>query len=224
MHKIMLILVVFACFMAVGCGSKTNVSYAPPTQAHQAENTMVYNSNINRVWDAAIKSIGEKFFVLDNIAKDSRIITLSFSVNDPSNYIDCGNVTVETSGMTNSGTWTYAGAQPNAKYFLGDPNTPHPQPVNRTARLEGKANIIFSEEGPNRTRVIVNVRYVMMTKFESQRWTQVGWGGFFTPTSSAHSVSFNTGQEGVASDGPGLRCVTRYTLEKSILEGIRGRL
>ena len=221
MRKLMLVFMTVVMYaVLVGCTSKTDFSYAP-VQAYESANTMVYNSNINKVWDAAIKSIGEKFFVLDNIQKDSKIITLSYSVSDPAAYIDCGQVTAETKGASNSGTYTYQGAQAEAVYYIGDPNIPHPQPVRRTARLEGKVNIIFVEEGKDKTKVTVNTRYVMSVKFESRRWVPAG---YFMPVSESRNVTFNTGQEGVGEGGSNLRCVTKYTLEKSILEGIKDKL
>lgn len=43
----------------------------------------------------------------------------------------------------------------------------------------------------------------------------------FLPITDTSTVSFNTGQEG---SGRTMRCVTKYSLEKSILEGIHSRL
>ena len=223
MRKVILALLALAvCAVLMGCASKTEFSSTQAT-AYPSENTMVYNSNVNKVWDAAIKSIGEKFFVLDNIQKDSKIITLSFGADNPDNYIDCGRVTVDTKGMSNSGTYSYAGAQAMATYYVADPGMPHPQPVTRTARLEGKANIVFAEEGKDKTRVTVNARYVLAVKFEGQRLVVGAWTSYLMPTSNSRAASFNTGQEGTLEGTP-LRCVTRYTLEKTILEGIKERL
>jgi hypothetical protein len=215
-----IILAVVACFVMIGCGAKTDYSYMPAIQYSQ-ENTMVYDSNINKVWDAAIKSIGEKFFVLDNIEKDSKIITLSYVIDNPENYIDCGKMTVETKGMSNSGTYTFAGAQALATYYVGGPDNPHPQIVKRTTRLEGKANIIFSEEGKDKTKVVINARYVLSSKIETQRFVPVGLSGYYMPVADSDIISFNTGQEGM---GQNLRCVTKYTLEKAILDGIKEKL
>jgi hypothetical protein len=59
MRKLMLILASVAAWAVVcGCAAKSDYSYSPAAQ-HTSQNTMVYSGNVNKVWDAAIKSIGE---------------------------------------------------------------------------------------------------------------------------------------------------------------------
>ena len=216
------LLMLVAVVTLSGCASKLDVSSSPPP-TYQPENTMTYDADLDRTWEAAIKSISEKFFVLDNIQKDSRILTLTFSAQNPNDYIDCGTVTYTLSGgASGNGPTTFPGAIANIPLSAPD-GTPHPKPGVRTARLEGKINIVLSPEGKNMTRATVNVRYVMSLKYEGQRYVHVGWNGMMMPYTTSSVMGFTTGQEGVSDSGI-LHCVTRYTLEKMILDGIKTKL
>ena len=181
MRKRLCILLSLLAFTATGCASQTSLSYLDPTP-QEAANTQIFGADINKVWDAAIKSIGEQFFVLDNIEKDSKIITLSFSVDNPEEYIDCGLLTYDNSGgMSGNGQTSFAGA---AKYatFLRSDGTPHPKLFERRTKLEGKVNIIFSTEGKNKTRAIINSHDIMSIAVSGHRFVPQGYSGSCYPS------------------------------------------
>lgn len=222
MRSLLLAIFILSNLMIVGCAAKTDVAYTQPKPQNE-KNTRVYNGNIERVWDATISAVGESFFVIDNIERDSKIITLSFSVQDPNEYIDCGTLTVTNSGgMSGKGATSIQGAQATATYLVSD-GSPHPKPALRTTALSGKANIILSKEGANSTKVKVMSRYVLLVNFESSRWVEVGFGGYSQPIQSSQTVSFSTGETGVGTKGQ-LQCTSRNTLEEAILDRIGNKL
>lgn len=201
-----------------GCMAQTNLMSTQPEQWNK-ENSMVYNAGINKVWDASIKTISEKFFVLDNISKESRIITLSFASDTPAEYVDCGQVTVTNSGGASGGsTYTFPGAQAYTEYKAAS-GGPHILPVMRRAKLNGKVNIVFSEEGENSTRIIVNTRYIVDVTKNAQEMTPYGPRNY---TARASTI-FNSGQDGTSEDGE-MTCAAKFTLEKKILDDIKEKL
>ena len=217
MRKFLLILCIVAMVGLSGCASKSTYDYSQPTVDTKKQNSRVFNKPLAMVWDAAIKSIGEDFFVLDNIEKDSKIITLSYSVDNPANYIDCGTVTVTTSGgASGNGAFTHGYADRFVSYNHGEGLYPHPSSIARKAALDGKANIIFTEEGPNQTRVTINARYILGVNFEVVRFDGM-------TSTRVSNITFNTGQEGIGATGEA-RCRTKFVLEQGILDGIGVRL
>ena len=222
MRRVVLIGIILSSLMFVGCASKTDISYTPP-QTNVEKNTRIFNGNIEKVWDATIKAVGESFFVIDNIERDSKIITLSFSVQNPNDFIDCGIINItNSSGMSGRGTTSIQGAQATATYLATD-GTPHPKPTLRTTTLSGKSNIILSREGSNSTNVKVVTRYALLVNHEGSKWIPVGFGGYSQPMQSSQSVAFNTGEIGTGSKGQ-LQCTSRYTLEDTLLDLIAKKL
>lgn len=207
-----------------GCAAKTTTDYVSPVPK-APENSRVYDAPVEKVWRAVVKSVSEKFFVLDHIEKDSHILSLSFSAQNPDEYIDCGTIThTNSGGMSGQETITFAGAAPYTRFLAATDGTPHPKMAERKTKLDGKMNIILAEEGKNKTRVTVNARYVMSMSFTSSAFVPSRWGGYFTPVRRTGSVSFNTGQIGTIDTGSRTECVTRYTLEKMVLDGIQSGL
>ena len=222
MKKLIVVLFLGSSLMLMGCAAKTDIQYSPPSQ-NEGKNSRVYSHNVEQVWDAAIKAVGEQFFVLDNIERDSKIITLSFSSQDPNSFVDCGKFTVTNSGgMSGKGVTSYYGAQSRAEFLVAD-DTPHPKPSSRTTSLSGKSNILVSSEGTTKTKVSVMTRYVLDVSFEGVRYIPVGFSGFNQSVRDSDVVSFNCGETGRSNKGSA-QCVSRFTLEKNILDAIEAKL
>lgn len=218
MKRMMLVGLILAFTVALnGCASRTLYNGIPPG-IYEKANSRTYNADINRVWAAAIASIGADFYVIDNISKESGIITLTFSVDEPADYIDCGIAEYSNDGQVQR----IQKAKKRSTFLFGTGGAA-PQMAKGSAQLEGKANIIFIENEKGKTTVTVNVKYIVTFTGSYSQWIQVGLNGFYQPVNWRGIVSFNTGQRGFAEDGL-TECVTMYTLEKKVLDRIAENL
>ena len=98
MKKMFFMLIALYGLCASACADKVNVDIAPP-QTYDFQDSKIYNYSYDRVWDAVVKAVGSSYFVLENIEKDSGILSLSFSSQQPKNYIDCGHIKEKNCGV-----------------------------------------------------------------------------------------------------------------------------
>lgn len=166
-----------------GCASSTQ-SYSAAT-SHVVENEKILNIPFSKAWDQYVAELTKSFFVINNIDKESRIINVSFSVNKPSEFIDCG-VTTRTAAHPSIGTqtFTYPTAD-DSTYLAGVDGTNELWNVQRNTNLEGRANIYMAPQG-NNTLLRVNARYVWSVDVTGQ--SNVG-----QVDHSSNTVSFSTG-------------------------------
>lgn len=211
-----LVLFTAVCLSLTMCALMTETRYDGPA-THVPDNSIVFSHSFETVWDATIASLTEKSFVLDTLSKDSRIITFSFSTLNPGEYLDCGQlIYINTGGIDGSGAKSIPGTAPQAE-LLVSAGLPRPVPARRTTRLEGKANIIFSKEEARKTQVTVLARYVMAVRTETTAPGKM-------PYQKQGSVILTTGQEGQHDGDEMTKCVSRYSLEKAVLDGIAEKL
>ena len=206
------------CFVfLVGCASKMTSDIIPP-QERQFEDSRVYNSGYEAVWKAVVQSIGSSFFVLENIQKESGIMSLSFSASAPGDYIDCGSVHEYGNIGPNKLDYTFISTSPRVTRKVVSPNG-IPGDVVRTCTLNGKANILVQAIGAKQTRVTVKARYVFSLT------NLVALYGAPYPMKVDNSMTF-TGKE--VGEFPGVErsilCKSKGVLEASILDGISREL
>jgi hypothetical protein len=142
------------CF-ASGCATSTN--YSPPGRV-AVTNSIKVDRPFDNVWDQLVRELSSDFFVINNIDKNSRIINISFNSNRPSDYVDCGSTTRTAGNIFIDGVTQYNTAD-SVSYRTNNP-LGQILNVNRTTRLDGRANIYVAPEGPG-TSVIVNTKYVL---------------------------------------------------------------
>ena len=66
--------------------------YVPPNiDDSNFKNSVITNKNFHETWTSVIDFIDDSFFKIQNLEKDSGLITLSFGSNEPENFIDCGD-------------------------------------------------------------------------------------------------------------------------------------
>lgn len=123
-----------------GCAGK--VDYTPPVGAYgQDNNSAVVQMPKDVVWKNLVSEIGKKFFVINNIDKDSGLINISYS-GDPENYIDCGTVSSYVKNLAGERTHVFPGARARQQY---ETMTDTLYKINREMSLEGRMNIIVSD-------------------------------------------------------------------------------
>ena len=108
----------------------------------------------NRAWDRFVRKLGQNFFVVNNISKESRFISISVGHNQAERFIDCGTLTQKV----NSKDWTFNPAD-NADFnesgFRTGTVVEH-----RVSGRAGRMNIVVAPKGPN-TVFEVNTSYTL---------------------------------------------------------------
>ena len=66
--------------------------YIPPNiDDTNFKNSVIINKSFDETWTSVIDFVNDSFFKIENLEKDSGLITLSFGSNEPENFIDCGD-------------------------------------------------------------------------------------------------------------------------------------
>ena len=232
MRKTKLIVVTSLYLFLVGCAGKTatnSIDYVEPI-AINVDNQVVVSSNYDQTWSDLVAEMSKSFYVINNIDKESRLINISFSINNNiSDFIDCGisnrsfvlgdmneNTTYETADKSVFFTAsTVNSAPPNTTYFK----------VFRSPSLEGRANVYVAPKG-DQTVVSVNTRYIWNVEISSEEYMYMPLYNSYNlvrskrrdTTNSYEPNSFNTNSVGV---GGATTCVATGKFEKEILDIIR---
>lgn len=201
--------------MGAGCAGKMTTTLTPP-ENHAVVDSRIFNKPYDTVWKAVVQSIGSSFFVLDNIEKDSGILTLSFSTQDAGDYIDCGFVHKSGTVQMEKQNFTYPGTANNYAYRdVWDNGVP--VQILRKCSLSGKANILVQRLGANETKVSVKTRYI----FSLANTVQPN-GGF--PQNFDVTMQFTGSEVGTFDARDSIQCRAKGTLEKLILDDIAKQL
>ncbi len=78
--------------LVLGACATSGASYRQPA-TYNIETERMLDTPFADVWDMYVAKLSESFFVINNISKDSRLINVSFSVDRPSEFVDCGHAT-----------------------------------------------------------------------------------------------------------------------------------
>ena len=123
--------------------------YVPPNiDDTNFKNSVITNKNFHETWTSVIDFIDDSFFKIQNLEKDSGLITLSFGSNEPENFIDCGDFeyTLFFTGEKFKGSYI-----DYAKSGL-------------LAVLEAKMNINIQKIDNESTKVSINTNYKFSTQ------------------------------------------------------------
>jgi hypothetical protein len=191
------------CF-ASGCATSTN--YVPPGRV-AVTNAIKVDRPFDNVWDQLVRELSSDFFVINNIDKNSRIINISFTSNQPSDYVDCGRTSQTSSGIFTGGVTQYNTAD-SVTYYTND-RIGQAYTVRRTTKLDGRTNIYVAPEGQS-TNVAVNTKYVLgmntvITAYDGRQVNQASKAIDFSTKSPANPTSSEAG------------CATKGVIEGKIL-------
>lgn len=143
--------------LVLGACATSGASYRQPG-TYNVETERMLDTPFADVWDMYVAKLSESFFVINNISKDSRLINVSFSVDRPSEFVDCGHATRTSSHpATGKQTFSYETAD-DAVFNVGIRGTNVLWTLRRNTNLEGRVNIYMAPNG-NQTQLRVNVRY-----------------------------------------------------------------
>jgi len=206
------IAVAILCLTA--CAGK--VTYQDPLNRGKNQYFVIIDKARDTVWNSSIPELGKKIFVINTIDKSSGLINLSYSGN-PEDFIDCGRIISEVSNLAGDRTYSFAASNAYQNYEVMQPSGLYF--VQRKIALEGRVNLVYEEQGPAKTKVTANTRYVVKRNIQIQK---AGANTF--PQTIDDSISFNTG--GGASfpadrSGRFSSCVPTGSLETEILSMIK---
>ena len=129
---------------------KENVGkYVPPNiDDSNFKNSIVTEKNFDETWTSLIDFVSDSFFKIENLEKDSGLLTLSFGSNDAANFIDCGDFeyTLFFTGEEFKGSYI-----DYAKSGL-------------LAVLEAKMNINIQKIDNESTKISINTNYTYSTQ------------------------------------------------------------
>jgi hypothetical protein len=193
----------------IGCVNH-RTTYTQPKKDYVIDNSIVVKQPKEEVWKKLIAGLSGRFFVINNMDKESGFVNLSYS-GDPSKYVDCGELYYFFENARGPREYRFAGSSPTASYETMVNGMLCR--VDRSMSLEGRINIIVQPDGDT-TRVSVNVRYVLTKK--SQFLPVMG----YPPPLSVETIQFDSKGSQVAYQA-GTTCGPTGLLESEILSILR---
>src|SRR5690349_12455540 len=83
--------IVLACLLSACATPGTSTfKYTEPAPNAAINNEKIVSKPFSDTWDILVRELAKSFFVINNIDKASRIINLSFSTQQPKEYVNCG--------------------------------------------------------------------------------------------------------------------------------------
>ena len=123
--------------------------YVPPNiDDTNFKNSTISNKNFDETWNSVIDFVNDSFFKIENLEKDSGLLTLSFGAKEAEKFIDCGDFeyTLFFTGEEFKGSYI-----DYAKSGL-------------LAVLEAKMNINIEKIDNESTKISINTNYTYSTQ------------------------------------------------------------
>jgi len=215
LFRISLLSILVAIVSLVGCARlDVAANYVEPRPQAEAA-TLRVDRPFDRVWNDLVRRISQSFFDVEQVSKDSRLISLSVSDAEVGGLVDCGRLTYQV----NDETWDFAAAEDSrlfrSSYFE------EIDLVHETSERIGRMNIFVApEEGGTRIEVNAIFELGMKQQGESVRNNLMGrrndwkkWGPY--------SAKFRMTTTRPDEQGFGLRtvrCQSSRKWESEILE------
>ncbi len=222
------------CVLLSACGTaaSSSLSVIAPRES-SVENEITVNRAFDDAWGDLVAGVSQGFFVIDNIEKDSRLLSVSFASDQPESYVDCGR-SERTDGRGDElRSYSYLVAE-SSEYALvqevdGYPGYSVTYSIRRETNLDGRASIDVARSTDGTTGVAVNVRYnlgVNVTAFYEVRDELGVVVDFGDAPSEGTTHSFRTNQPnqanwGTVDDPSMISCRSTGRLENEILAFVR---
>jgi len=195
------VLICLVSLLAFGCASIGDASstYQEPTPEN-IPNEVVFEMPFEEAWDVLVRELATRFYVINNIDKESRLINVSFSSDTPEQFVTGGQTTRQLDRGGEISTWTYdpaASSSYEIEQAWGDfNNLPMTATVIRRTSLEGRSNIYVAPAGGS-TRLTVNCRYILTVEVSGTFVGKNAFGGVAqagTVPPKKVSAAFNTNE------------------------------
>jgi hypothetical protein len=191
-----------------GCASG-KISYYAAQGIKNTDNSIFLKESKDKVWMKLIDGIGESFFVINNIEKDSGLINISY-IDDPCRFISCGTFNSYVLNAQGKRNYNFPACIEYKEYE--EFNNGNLFIIKRRMTLDGRASIIVQESN-NGTLVKVNVRYIVI---KNAKIYDPSWRFIRTKLSI---IGFNS--NGGESFSNGMKCYANGQFEKMILDIVK---
>ncbi len=198
----------FPLLLCLSACVTTDIQYTPPAEYPKANIEKIINKPKSTVWKTLLKNLSQDFFVINTIEKESGIISLSYS-GTAEKYVDCGVINSYVKNLAGERRYIFNVATPYQKYEL--------EPLlimERSSNLSERINILVQEEAKGKTKVSVNVRYVLLIKASGQKLFA---GSNWEPRNVSFSNTYSFNSNGKETKNNGSTCVANGILENEIL-------
>ena len=159
----------------------------------------VVSTDVDATWNALVAGIRGRDFQISALTKDDRTIRVLVRSTIPSQYVDCGEISVRSRHPEFGNRDYNFPAANSARYLVADERTDELVDVERRTSLNALANIRLTPQGSG-TLVSVDASYVM--NFRTREF-----GTNIAPRSIDESLNFVSFQ--------------RATLDEQVREGAR---
>ena len=123
--------------------------YVPPNIDNtNFKNSVITNKNYDETWTSVTDFVNDSFFKIENLDKDSGLLTLSFGSKEPENFIDCGDFEY---------TLFFTGEEFKGSYIDYVKS-------GLLAVLEAKMNINIQKIDNESTKISINTNYTFSTQ------------------------------------------------------------
>lgn len=195
-----------------GCAAQQSYDHSEP-RWQEVGNHRTVDAPFDQTWDKLVKSLSADFFSINNIEKASRIINVSFSTQNPQEFVDCGFTRRSyTSPTGRQESFAYK-SEDDSQYKTAD-DSGRPFLITRRTKLSGRINI-YVAPADDKTEISVNARYVLDIKITYQAMNNyekiVG-----APFTENAVVNFDT-KKPSRTEGNRPGCTSRGKLEERIL-------
>ena len=91
LSSLVMTILLFSCAVEVEKLTENVGKYVPPNiDDTNFKNSVTTNKNFDETWTSVIDFVNDSFFKIENLEKDSGLLTLSFGSKEAENFIDCG--------------------------------------------------------------------------------------------------------------------------------------
>jgi len=207
----------------VGPGTST-FHYTPPTPV-QVKSEIESSEPVEEVWNRLVETVTRSAFSIRNLNEASRVISLSFSLNTPDRYVDCGTTRREFSFRNQQETYEYPLARASnyqtASSWGVRNRLASVRQYRRQTALEGHATLHVASRGAA-SSVTANAQFQFTSTFTGVASGYNAWGRVVhtEPLSNTTpgTLSFSTTQPGSAGwAGTEVSCQSKGTLEAELL-------
>lgn len=135
-----------------GCAN-SSLNYTAPQEQDKVMTERIISGSYNEVWKSLVDKLTLHSYAINHIEKDSGLISIDFSTAQPSDYIECGRWTGHFKNLRVDEKYDFP-ASDSFSYSDNNGYTTHSKKT-----LTGKANILLTEEKPNRQKMRVTANY-----------------------------------------------------------------
>ncbi len=197
-------LAVVAAVAASLAGCASDFRYTQPG-IYRFQNQTLIEADFNQVWERLQKNLPSGFFAKTNVDKDARLLSLSFSSDKPSDFVDCGRTDRYFSNEKGRNQYSYNPAD-SAVYTIRSGDDSELNAI-RNAKLKGETNLYLAPHASG-TMLTVNTKYVIDVNIKYYDFNNQHAG------SDDFTFAFTSETDFIE---PGIICTAKGNLERKIM-------